>query len=197
VFAPAFAAEGKMNLLGPHAHVPVVHRRQAVGSVLPRVFIVADADQRGLQQAHHRRQHFLTPHPAQRQVALHPAADMRQRLGEGHHAREFVFVPLLPPLFVIAVLLAPACVAARRLDVAVVVRANPDLRPRRRDGQTLDSLQRLGIVHGPPAVVEVRKAVTIPAAAKARPFVIGIPQPGMARLGGQRGDKGVGETFNH
>ena len=71
-------------------------------------------------------------------AARAPKAIMRVVLGLVAH---------LAPARVVAVLLAPARVAAGGLDVAVGVRADPDVGPGRRDRQLADPLQGRGIAH--------------------------------------------------
>src|SRR5690349_10947570 len=69
-------------------------------------------------------------------------ADRRQCLREGNEARILGFVADRRPALVVAILLAAAIVPPGRLDVALRVRRNPDVRPRRRDGQLADTGQR-------------------------------------------------------
>ena len=63
----------------------------------------------------------------QREVGLHALPDPRQRRAELEHALELAGVARQPPVGVIAVLLAAARVASGRLQVAVRLRADPDL----------------------------------------------------------------------
>jgi hypothetical protein len=59
----------------------------------------------------------------------------------------------------VAVLLPSASVAADGLDVALGIGADPDLRPRRRDGEGLDASQRLVVVDERSVRVLVGEAV--------------------------------------
>ncbi len=99
--------------------VAVAHRCQAVGPVLLRVLVVADADQRCLQQPDDQRQDLLPRQPVAPQVGLDALADARQRLAEGNHVLILVGIANLAPLRVIAVLLASLRIASGRLDVAI------------------------------------------------------------------------------
>ena len=60
---------------------------------------------------------------------------------------ELVGVAQLAPARVVAILLAPARVAAGRLQVAALVVADPDVGPCRRNGEPADTLERRRIVH--------------------------------------------------
>ena len=82
------------------------------------VFLVADADQRRLEQAHHRRQHLVAREAAEREVgstrrrirgSAWPKSSRRSNLSRRD----------LAPARVVAVLLATLGVAAGRLEVAV------------------------------------------------------------------------------
>lgn len=73
----ALALEGKPHRAARDPHVAVEHRAEAEGSVLPGVFLVAHADERGLQQAHHGGEDLLAPEAAPGEVAGHAPADAR------------------------------------------------------------------------------------------------------------------------
>ena len=73
------------------------------------------------------------------EVARDACANARQRPAERFEAVELVVVALLAPLRVIAVLLAPACIAAGGLQVTVGQRADPHRVVRRRDRQRADA----------------------------------------------------------
>ena len=116
--------------------------------VLARVLVVADADVGGVEQVHDRREHPLAAEVAARHVLVDPLADLRQRRAEGDHPVVLGLVAHRLPSRVVAVLLAAARVAAGGLQVAVRRRADPHVRPRRRDRQRLDLLRP---AHAPPA----------------------------------------------
>src|SRR5207248_5189623 len=79
--------------------------------------------------------------PPAAHVARDPPAQPGQGLGELDHAAVLVLVPDLAPAVVVAVLLAPARVPAGGLDVPTRTGADPDLGPRRRDGQPANALE--------------------------------------------------------
>ena len=122
--------------------VAVAHRGQPVRFVLFRVLVVADADQRRFQQVHDRRDDLLLRQSALVQVLIDPLTDFRQRLPELDHVLVLRLFADLAPFLVIAVLLAPLAVTAGGLEMAVRLRADPDVGPRRRDDERLDALQR-------------------------------------------------------
>lgn len=72
-------------------------------------------------------------------------ADTRQGLAERQDVVEFGRVTGGAPVGVVTILLAPLGVERRRLDVAVLKRADPDIAIGRRDGQLTDP-DNLGIV---------------------------------------------------
>src|SRR5690606_11200887 len=71
-------------------------------------------------------------------------------------------VLLLAPGGVIQVLSPPRSIDAGRLDVAVRVRADPDIRPCRRDREGGDPFSQLGVVHGAPGLVTVAETSARP-----------------------------------
>ena len=71
------------------------------------------------------------------------ASHVGQRGRHLQHPVELLLVALLLPLLVVEVLATARGVGSDRLDVAVRVRADPDLLPRGRDHQVLDALQAL------------------------------------------------------
>ena len=74
-------------------------------------------------------------------------------------------------LRVVAVLLAPARVAAGRLQVAVGLRADPDVGPRRRDRERADAPDHRGIAERPAVRQSIAEAFAAPDARDARGVV--------------------------
>ncbi len=128
-----------------HVHVLLAQGGEAEAAVGGGVFVVADADQGGLQKPHHRRQHLLPRQAVPLQVRVDGGAQPGQGAAEGGHAVVLALVAVRPPLGVIDVLLAALLVAAGRLDVAAGVGADPDLCPRRRNHQAGHAVERLRI----------------------------------------------------
>src|SRR6185436_21186689 len=79
---PGLAAELEANASAVDLGVLVAHGREADRVVRPRVFLVADADQRFLEQLDDRRKDLLTGQAGVLQVRRRSLADPRQGLGE-------------------------------------------------------------------------------------------------------------------
>ena len=135
----ALAAEVQRDLVPFDRDVTILQRGQAEAVVLSRVFSIADAGQRSFHQAYYRREHFLARQIRSCEVLLDPSPNRRQRPREIEHVRVFVFIAHRTPSRMIAILFAPASVAAGRLKMAVSGRANPHVGPRRRNDQRFDS----------------------------------------------------------
>src|SRR5690606_25913190 len=92
--------------------------------------------------------------------------------GEGGQALELVFGRMGRPVGMIAVLLAPARIPPRRLNMAGGARTDPDIRPRRRDGQAADAAQRGGVPDQTAIRIPIAEAATGATARQARAVVI-------------------------
>src|SRR5581483_6525940 len=138
VVDPALSPEGEAEHRAFDVDVPATERGEPEGPVLARVLVVADADQGLVEQAHHRGEDLPAAEILRTQIALHPLADVRKDLAELEHPAELRLVARLPIERVVAVLLAPARVARRHLDVAAGIRTDPDAAPGRRNHQRLD-----------------------------------------------------------
>ena len=149
-------------------HVRVAQRRQAVRAIRSRVLVVADANQRLLEQPDDRCEHLLARQALAAHVLGGPAADGRQRLREPDHAVVFRFVAHFPPLRVIAILLAPARVAPRGLQVPARIGTDPDAGPRRRDDQRGDPREVRPRADGASVRVRVSEAPAATVTADAR-----------------------------
>ena len=135
----ALAAEAEAQQLALDLQVAPPQRGEAVGAVLAHVFVVADADQRLVEQAHDRGEDLPAAQVGRAQVALEALAQERQHLAEFQHALELRLVARRPIVGVVAVLLAPARIRAGRLDMTVRVGADPDARPGGRYGEAVDA----------------------------------------------------------
>src|SRR2546430_5668380 len=127
--------------------------------VLPRVLLVADAGKRRLEQADDGGDALLPRQTFAAQVSRHASPDPRQDPCEARHAVELVGVPNFAPTRVIAVLLAAACVAARRLQVTAWPGRDPDVLPRRRDDQGADAIEGHLIADAPSIRLDVLEAL--------------------------------------
>ena len=183
----ALAAEGEADGGALDLGVAVAQGGQAEGVVGARVLLVADADERGLQQPHHRGQHLLARQPLAAEVAPRPAgaapAAPRRRRSCGRtwsrRGRRASGV--------VAVLLAAAGVAAGGLEVAVR-RAGRSRRRSRPAGwrASRSAAARRGRARG--AVrQEVGEALAAPPAADAGSAVADVAQARGAGAGGRIG----------
>src|SRR5205807_4821419 len=137
----------------------------------PRVLLVADPRERGLQQPDHRGEDLLARQPGEAQVVLDPLADPREGGGEGEQAVVFRLVARLAPARVVAVLLAALRVPAGRLEMPARTGADPDVRPGGRDGERLDTVNLLRVAHRPALVIDVAETGRGPPAPDARHHV--------------------------
>ena len=101
--------------------------------VVAGVFLVANANQRRLQQLDRGREYLLARQAPLPQMTSGSATNLGQRFRERDDAFVFVLVLSLAPPGVIAILLAAARVAAGGLQVSVRRGADPDVLPRRRN----------------------------------------------------------------
>ncbi len=183
VMDAALAPEAEFQARAPDPGVPVAHCRQAERVVVAGIFVVADADQGRLQQPDDGRQHLAPGQAGEFQVAFGGAADLRQRPAEGERPAVLGLVPHAPPSRVVSVLLPPPGVAARRLDVAVGSRADPDLGPGGRDHQGLDPRQGLRVADRPAVGVDISERPAALHPADPRRLVVHVPQARVARHG--------------
>jgi hypothetical protein len=85
---PALAAEAEAHRRAFHLHVPAAQRREAEGLVLARVLLIADADERLVEQADDGGEHLVARELLALQVALDAIAQQRQHLAELEHVAE-------------------------------------------------------------------------------------------------------------
>ena len=175
--------------------VVVANGGQAVRLVRLGVLLIADADQRGLQQLHDGGQHLFAWQTRQLQVPVDAGANLGECLAEGEHPAVLRLVADLPPAGVVPVLCAPAIVGANSLDVTARVGADPHVFVRRRDRQLVDPVDRLGIGDAVALEVEVVKRLALPLAGDAGLVVVDVNQSRLAgghfRIG-HSGKLGVG-----
>jgi hypothetical protein len=160
----ALAAEMETDAGAPPRHVAGAQRGEPVGTVFARIAFVADADEGPLEQAHHRGNHLVARQARQAQVGLHAPADTGQGAREVGEPVVFVFVALLAPGGMVAILLAPARIPAGGLHVPAARRTDPDRGPGGRNRQRADALQHRRLAQRP----AVRRAIAEAAAARRR-----------------------------
>ena len=141
----AFGAKMKMDRLSPHVRMPILHRRQAKGMILPRIFVVADSYQRRFEQPDDGGQNLLARQPGAAQIAAHAPANPRQRLAELQQIVVLAHPADGIPARMIAVLLPAFGIAAGGLEMGRGIRGNPHVGPSRRDGQRANASESSGV----------------------------------------------------
>ena len=146
------ALSGKANADGRPVHVDVTapQRRQPVGVVRRGVALVADSHVRALEERDDQRHHSFEAQTGRSQVLVDPLAQAAERLTEHRKVVELRLLALGAKLGVVPVLLAPARVAARCLQVTVCVVADPHVGPRWGYGELTDALEDLVTRHDAP-----------------------------------------------
>ena len=159
VCLPAFAAkvEGRTSV-AQEFHVPGTQCRQTERSVRPRVFLVADAHERFLEQRDDNGKNFLPGQSRQCAIVFQPATQSRQSLTEFDHARKLAVVTRLTPARVVSILLASPRVAAGRLQMPSRLRANPDVGVSRRNRQHPDAIEHAFRMDRSPVRSDIAKA---------------------------------------
>src|SRR5439155_6416624 len=102
-----------------------------------------------VEEPDHRGEDLLARELVAGEVALDALAKPRQHLAELEHVAEFRAVARLAIRRVVAVLLAPARVAGRGLDVAIGIGTDPHVRSGGRDRELVEALalQRIADAH--------------------------------------------------
>jgi hypothetical protein len=181
VLYSALAAELEAQLGAIDRDVTSAQRCEPVRLVVARQILRPHADERTLQQPHHGREHFVTRESLQEDVALDSLPDLPDDFAEVEEALELRALAISPETGMVAVLLAPARVTRGDLEVSVLVRADPDVGPRRRDHERAEALNRVLGDDKTAIGVVVREAATAALAADARDDVADVTQPGRDR----------------
>jgi hypothetical protein len=169
--------------------VLIAHGRQTERFIVLRVLLVADTDERLLEQLHDGGEHLFSRKPAPAQILFGPRANAAERACERDQTSIFHVVANLAPARMIAILLASARVAADYLNVSERVGADPHLRPRRRDHERLDSMEHCRIGHRSAVGADVSEASRPAGAANARrPRIADVMQLRFLR-GSERGPR--------
>src|SRR5438105_13612072 len=118
VIGAALAGKAQHQLsIADKVHMAVAQRGQSVTVIVSCVLGIADTQPRRVEQADDDREHLISRHALTRDVASQAAAEPRECFGKGRHALELLAIADETPVRVIAVLLASARVAARRLQL--------------------------------------------------------------------------------
>ena len=115
----AFSLEFEPYRCAFYIDVLVSHRGEPIRMIFLGVFLIADTDECGFEEAHDGGEDFFARQIAQSEIALDAFADDRQSLAEEAHALILVFIPRLAPAGMIAALLPKAFgIAAGGLEAA-------------------------------------------------------------------------------
>src|SRR2546425_9795936 len=178
MLASALAAKTETQFRAFDLDMSIFHGREAERFVFARVLFVADANERPLEQLHDRRQYLVSWEPRQFQVPRNSSADFRQRFTEADYTIVFVFVANFAPALVIKILFATARISTGRLNVTVRQRRNPNFRPSRRNGETLDPQKSLLVTNQFPIRVEPLEIVAFCFSRVTGPIIADITQTG-------------------
>src|SRR5207248_11597058 len=100
-----------------------------------------DANQRPVEERNNGGDDFLPAQLRQREITSNSPPQTGQSLTELAELIELHTARVKLPARVIEILFTPPRIAAGSLDMASVARANPDVRPGRRNDELLDTLQ--------------------------------------------------------
>jgi len=178
VLLAGLAAEAERDRGAVDGRVPVAQGGQPERAVEPRVLIVPDPDQGELEQPDDGCQHFLAGQIRPSEILVDLRPDRRKDPGKGDQPGELGVVSAAPIPGVVAVDLATARVPTGRLEVAVRPRADPHLRPGRRDGDRPDPGEGLRVADPPAVGVTVREAATGASSDDPGLLVAGMAEPG-------------------
>ncbi len=120
---------------------------QSEAAILLGVLLAAGPEIPLIDQMLGQRQHAIASQAAATQVGEQMDAPAGQVFGQAQCPVVLLFGPLGLPSLVVQVLAATGGVGANCLNVAVLMRTDPNLLPRGRNDQCLDPRQRLGIVN--------------------------------------------------
>ena len=180
VLTPALPVEAELDGRAGDLDVVGLERRQPEAAVLAAVLVVADTDERAVEQRDHERLDLAPRQARPGEIVAQRRAELRQRRAEVGEAVELRAVTDLAPPRVVPVLLAAAGVPARRLQVPSRIRADPHIGPGRRNGEAVDPLP-VRSAHGAAGRSGVGEPTTTSLAPDAGLGVHDVAQPGVGR----------------
>ena len=139
----AFTFEAEDRHARLERHMVVLERRESEGAVVFRVFIIADANERGIEQGDDQGDDLVLGQAAPVQVLVAAFANDGQLCRERQHAVKLGLPSQLRPDRVVQVLATPLLVDPGRLQVPAGIAADPHRLPGRGDPQLLDTLEML------------------------------------------------------
>src|SRR6185295_351413 len=176
----AFSPETETQFRSVDLHMLHTQSCQSVGTVFARVFVVAHADQRLVQQLHYRGEYLAPAQLGAAQITFRTLANGGQHFAQLEHVAKLRLVASIAITRMVAVLLPAPGIARRSLDVAFRVRADPYVGPRRRNNQAVDAAALLRINDPLAAGLEENPTPAGTPAADAGHAVGDIVQPGAA-----------------
>src|SRR5258708_34312196 len=144
------AAEVEFDAAAPDPGMAIAQGGQPEALVLTSIFGIPDTRERDLEQADEGGEDALTRQASKREIRLDAGADARQDAGEEQHAPVLRLVAHAAPARMIAVLLAAPRIAPDRLNMAVGIRADPNIGPGRRHRKRPDALMHAADAYGLP-----------------------------------------------
>jgi hypothetical protein len=100
-----------------------------------------------LHQAHYGGKHFVQWEAGQSKIFFYSCADSRQRFSEFTEPVKLRLVTHFAPQRMIFILLASLCIKAGRLQMSIVLRADPYILPCRRKYKATNALQHFFVRH--------------------------------------------------
>jgi hypothetical protein len=135
VLHAALAAKPELQRGAPNTHLTVAQGRKPEGLVIACVLLVSNPDAARLEKPHDGGERLFAREPGKTQIARDAPVDFRQRLCECKQPAVLRLIADFAPAAMVAILLSPARVAPCRLHVPILLRADPHVRPRRRNRQ--------------------------------------------------------------
>ena len=190
---PPLAALGAVvepDEVARRADVVPPDRREPERSVVPGVGLGAHAEQGEVEQPHGHRERLLARQVPALEIGRHALAHLGQPVREGQHPVELLGVSPGAPALVVQVLPPSGGVGPRRLQVAQRVRADPHVRPGRRDRERADASDRLVVLDRFAVRPGVREAATTALPPDPRTVARHPSQPRHRAEGVARGTRG-------
>ena len=176
VLNAALSLELEPHLVSDDGDVPSAERGKAEGFVGFPVFVRADTNEGCFQQPDDGGHDLVAREAGQRDIRFDALADLPQHVAELEHPLEFRAVAVLPELRMVAVLFAAAAVARRHLEMAVFVRTDPHVGPRRRNHEHAKTAQRIAGTNHFAVGSDVRETTSVTVTADSRHRITDVSQ---------------------
>ena len=174
--------EAESQALAFDANVAGRQRRQAITAVVVGVFRVADANEQTVQQKNSGGHGLLVAWLVAAQIAVDLGAYPGQAARKGHEEVELLLAAAGFPAGVVAILLATAIVAPRRLQMGTGVRRYPDVGVGRGNRKGIQPFALEGVGDPSPVRPVVGESFPGPLPGDAGHVVAGIDETGLPRI---------------